>query len=123
MEREVLSPTPRRRVRADDVDDLLELTQDPDPKVRSGAVRQLCPCHVRGHVNRIWDRFFEMVTDDDRGVRSQIFHALGDGSPRVLQPRVIAAFETMQSDPDPSLRRRARKLLAHYRRTGKYNIL
>jgi len=35
---------------------------------------------------------------------------------------VIAAIERFQSDPDPRLRRRARKLMAHYRRGGRINV-
>jgi hypothetical protein len=36
---------------------------------------------------------------------------------------VVAAIERLQQDPDERLRRRARKLLAHYRRGGRINAL
>jgi HEAT repeat protein len=113
----------RSRVRPDDVDDLLPLTMDPDPKTRAEAVRALCPCHVKGHDQRIWDRIFELVRDEDVDVRRQVFHALGDGSPRALETQVVSSFEAFLDDPDERLRRRARKLLASYRRTGKINVL
>jgi len=113
----------RKRVRSDDVDDLLPLTQDADPKIRAEAVRALCPCHVKGHDQRIWDRIFAMVRDEDVNVRRQVFHALGDGSPRSLEPQVVASFEAFLDDADERLRKRARKLLAQYRRTGQVNIL
>ena len=73
--------------------------------------------------DRIWERIFEMASDDDPHVRSTILHALGDGSPRALEPRVVSALEGMRDDADPSLRRRVRKLLAVYRRTGQVNVL
>ena len=112
-----------QRVDSDEVDDLLQLTYDANPKVRAKAVRALCPCHVRADVERVWERFFEMVTDEDGHVRRTILHTLGDGSPRVLETPVVAALERMQNDPDPKLRRGVRKLLAHHRRTGHVNIL
>jgi hypothetical protein len=36
---------------------------------------------------------------------------------------VVAAIERFEQDPDEKLRRRARKLLAHYRRGGRINVL
>ena len=119
----ITEPLVRQRVRVEEIDDLLLLTHDERPKVRSRAVQALCPCHVRADVERVWERLFEMVSDEDARVRSTILHALGDGSPRVLETRVVRALERMQHDPDPRLRRRVRKLLAHYRRTGQINIL
>ena len=42
----------------------------------------------------------------------------GEGrTPRV--PAVIQALESRHNDPDVGIRRRVRKTLAHYRRTGK----
>jgi len=111
------------RILPDEIDDLLELTRDPEPKLRSEAVRALCPCHVKANHERIWERFFEMVKDEDMNVRRSVFHALGDGSPKALESRAVAAVEEMQRDPNPRLQRRARKLIAHYRRTGQINIL
>jgi hypothetical protein len=36
---------------------------------------------------------------------------------------VVAAIERLQQDPDEKLRRRARKLIAQYRRGGRINVL
>jgi len=116
-------PIARSRVLPDEVEDWLSLTRHDDPKLRSRAVRALCPCHVKRQDGRIWERIFEMASDDDPHVRSTILHALGDGSPRALEPRVVSALEGMRDDADPSLRRRVRKLLAVYRRTGQVNVL
>ena len=116
-------PLARSRVMPREVDAWLSLTHHGDPKVRSKAVRALCPCHVKRQDDRIWERIFEMASDEDAHVRSTILHALGDGSPRALEAQVVASLEAMRDDPDPSLRRRVRKLLASYRRTGKVNVL
>ena len=104
------------------IDELLELTHDADPKVRSRAVRELCPCHVQADIERIWQRIFAMVDDGDVGVRRTVVHAFIDGSPRAIEPRVVDALEGMRNDPNPALRRNVRKLLARYRKTGKVNI-
>jgi hypothetical protein len=116
-------PYARSRLAATEIDSWLELTFDADGKIRSRAVRQLCPCHVKRHDDRIWERIFAMAEDDDLSVRRTVLHALGDGSPRALEQRVVATLERMSDDPDPRLRRSVRKLLAHYRRTGEINIL
>ena len=41
----------------------------------------------------------------------------------VERPEVVQAIERLQLDPDERLRRRARKLIAHYRRGGRINVL
>lgn len=107
----------------DDLDNWLERTRDPDPKVRKWAAHYLCPCEVKANYDDVWDRLLAMVTDPDARVRGQVLHALADGSPRSREPEVVRAVEGMWNDPDESLRRRVRKLLAQYRRTGKINVL
>jgi hypothetical protein len=86
-------------------------------------VRQLCPCHLKRNDAQVWDRLIAMATDDDPKVRSTVLHVLCDGSPRSREQEVIAALPRMQRDNDEGLRRRARKVLAQYRRTGTVNVL
>jgi hypothetical protein len=114
---------PARRVRHLEIDDVLELTFDSEPKTRSHALRELCPCHIKSHDDRIWQRIFAMAGDPDVRVRRTVIHALADGSPRVLEPQVIATLESMRADPDERTARTVRRLLDHYRRTGKINVL
>jgi hypothetical protein len=64
-----------------------------------------------------------MTSDPDARVRGAAFHLIGDGSPKELAPRIVEILEAMYHDPDAKLRRRVRRLLAHYRRTGVLNIL
>jgi hypothetical protein len=83
----------------------------------------LCPCHLQADLPEVWDRVFELASDPDPHVRKQVLHTLGDGSPRRLEDRVIAILESMRQDPDRHLRRNVRRLLAHYHRTGRVNVL
>lgn len=111
------------RLNGDDIHALMEWTLDADPEIRASAVRKLCPCELRTNHEGVWDRILEMASDEDVDVRRQILHLLADGSPRSRLTEVVLAFEGLEQDPDPKLRRRARKVLAVYRRTGKINVL
>ena len=106
-----------------DIDGLLELTEHNDAGVRAAALASLCPCHVKRNEARVWDRILALVDDRSPKVRSHVFHLLADGSPREREPDVVAAIERLQLDPDEKLRRRARKLMARYRRGERINAL
>ena len=103
--------------------DLLKATYDPDVEAKCEAIQYLCPCHVQRNRPEVWDRLFELARDPELEVRRTVFHILGDGSPNERIHDVVSAMESMYHDPDPKLRRRARKFLAQYRRTGRVNIL
>jgi hypothetical protein len=78
---------------------------------------------VKRNEPRVWDRILALVDDPSPKVRTHVFHLLADGSPREREPEVVAAIERLQSDEDERLRRRARKLIAQYRRGGRINVL
>jgi len=61
----------------------------------------------------------ELVEDADPLVRRDVIHALTDSTPAPRVPAVIQALKSRHNDPDERIRRRVRKTLAHYRRTGK----
>jgi HEAT repeat protein len=111
------------RFTCDEIDRALTLTRDPEPRVRQAALAYMCPCHLQADRPEVWQRVFELAADPDRDVRRQVLHTLGDGSPRRLEGRVIATLESMRQDADSRLRRRVRRLLAQYRRTGRINVL
>jgi hypothetical protein len=111
------------RMTAEEVRRTLALTRDAEPRVRQAAVMNLCPCHLRRDLPAVWDRVLQMAADPDVGVRKQVFHTLGDGSPGRLEGRVLETLEAMRNDPDRTLRRGARSLLARHRRTGRVNVL
>jgi hypothetical protein len=112
-----------QRTSRDDIDGLLERTENSDAAVRAAALRSLCPCQVKRNEPRIWDRILSLIDDPSPKVRCHVFHLLADGSPREREDDVVAAIEHLQQDPNEKLRRRARKLLAQYRRGGRINVL
>jgi hypothetical protein len=103
------------------IDQWFELTRHPDPKVRRRAVGSACSCHTKTDYPQVWDCLLAMSRDPDSKVRSYVLHNLVDGSPSSRKDEVVAALVRMQQDSDPRLRRRARRLVAYYRRTGIVN--
>jgi HEAT repeats len=112
-------PAGEGRTARDAIDGLLELSRSPDSLVRQLACRNLCTCHVRADDDRIWGRLLELLGDPDPGVRGDVIHAITDSTPAPRVPAVIQALESRHNDPDARIRRQVRKVLAHYRRTGK----
>jgi hypothetical protein len=105
-----------------EIDEVIDLSHDADPKQRAEAVRVMCPCQLKMDIPRVWDRLIEMAQDESVLVRKNVFHVLGDGSPRYREQQIIGVIERMHNDPDPTLRRRVRKFLAHYRSGGRLNV-
>jgi nucleotide-binding universal stress UspA family protein len=117
-------PTQADRSRsADEIDELIALTHHSDAKVRTVAVTNLCPCHVRADFAVAWDRILQMTTDPSPKVRRAVVHMLADGSPRHRADQVVAALETLRNDEDRVVRRHVNRVLASYRRTGRINVL
>ena len=67
------------KVSREEVAELLELSCSPEAEDRLHAARYLCPCHVQGRITAVWAALFRMMTDEDRRVRYQAWHALEDG--------------------------------------------
>jgi HEAT repeat protein len=107
------------RTAKDALDRLLELSRSQEARARQLACRNLCTCHVRADDDRVWTRLLEMVEDPDPLVRGDVLHAITDSTPAPRVPDVIQALQSRHNDPDQGIRRRVRKTLAHYRRTGK----
>lgn len=104
------------------IEELLVETKSSNPKHRRAALLQLCPCRVRNNVPEIWDRIIAMSADDDPGVRSIVLHNVCDGSPRNRESEIVTLVESLANDPVHKIRRRARRALATYRRTGIINV-
>jgi hypothetical protein len=112
-------PVPDGRAAQDVVDRLLDLSRSGESRTRQLACKNMCTCHIRADDNRVWARLLELAADPDPAVRGDVIHALTDSTPAVRIPAVIQALQSRYNDPDTAIRRRVRKTLAHYRRTGK----
>eukprot|EP01112_Ceratiomyxa_fruticulosa_P010993 TRINITY_DN2946_c0_g1_i1.p1 TRINITY_DN2946_c0_g1~~TRINITY_DN2946_c0_g1_i1.p1 ORF type:complete len:208 (-),score=21.33 TRINITY_DN2946_c0_g1_i1:125-748(-) len=116
---------PEEYIRKDycSVDDTIEGTYDENPLVRKAYLRDMCPCHVKRDVDRLWNRIMSMYNDPDPRVRYQVLHNLCDGSPTWREDDIIQTLESMHNDTDKKVRRQVHRVLTNYRRTGKWNIL
>jgi hypothetical protein len=116
-------PVPGERRTREQVTGFLDLTYDADAKVRQVAVRNLCPCHIKGDIPEVWDRLLEMADDPDDGVRHDVLHTLVDGSPRRLRADVVDALEVLAKDRTIRRARRqfAQEALRRYHRTGQFD--
>lgn len=112
-------PISDERTAEDALDGLLELSWSPESRARQLACKNLCTCHVRADDDRVWARLLELVDDPDPQVRGDVIHALTDSTPATRVPAVVQALQSRHNDADERIRRRVRKTLAHYRRTGK----
>ena len=102
--------------------DLLDLTRNRSSRVRRVAVKNLCICHVRQHIDSVWARLLELADDPEPGVRIDVLHALTDGSPDELADRVVRIVEQRQRDQHPKVRRYANYLRDRQIRLGLVNV-
>lgn len=104
------------RLRGDDVEYYLSLAYASDPDDRVEAMNNLCPCHVRKSIDKVWVALYKGLVDPDLRVRKAAWHTLDDGgnpNDSRLQPLLekIAKEET-----DSKLRQRALDLIAATRK-------
>ena len=67
----------------------------------------------------VWATLLRMLDDPSLRVRAEAVHAVTDSTPRARIGDVIDALEQHRNERDLKLRRRIRKTLAHYYRTGR----
>ena len=89
------------RLRGNEVEYYLSLAYSSNPDDRVEAMDNLCPCHVRKSIEKVWVALYKGLVDPDVRVRKAAWHTLDDGGnpndPR-LQPLLerIAKEETDQ---------------------------
>ena len=93
-----------RRVTRAQVAELLALATSADAEARLVAATLLCPCHVRGRTEPIWQAVLALMADKDPRLRFAAWHTLEDGGvpgePGVLE-RLEAA---LQGETDQKVR-------------------
>ena len=92
------------RVSRAQVAELLELARSDDADARLTAATFLCPCHVRGRTEPIWQAVLGLMADADPRVRFAAWHTLEDGG----VPREAGVLERLQAalegEADPKVR-------------------
>lgn len=53
-----------RRIRAQEIERFLILSDSPDPDERETAAKHLCPCHVRRRIEKVWQALYRMLAHD-----------------------------------------------------------
>ena len=119
-----------RRIRGGQVDELLVLASSDDAEERLVAARFLCPCHVRGRTEEIWETVVALMRDADPRIRTAAWHTLEDGGVPDGDGVVERLESLLARETDDSVRRlakevfgpvlaeRGRQQLRHMRRSG-----
>ncbi|HUO11268.1 MAG TPA: HEAT repeat domain-containing protein [Caulobacteraceae bacterium] len=92
------------RVSRSYVEDLLTLARGDETEERLHAAKFLCPCHVRGRTEAIWQAVLALMGDADSRVRFAAWHTLEDGG----VPREDGVLERLEAvlagEADPKVR-------------------
>lgn len=54
------------------ISEYIQRTHDPNPLKRKRALKELCLCHVQQDIPEVWERVFEMLTDESGIIRDQV---------------------------------------------------
>ncbi len=82
------------KVSREEIGELLVMACSSEAEDRLHAAKYLCPCHVQARIPAVWEALFRMMTDDDRRVRYQAWHALEDGG-LPNEPEALARLEQL----------------------------
>ena len=104
------------RLRGNEVEYYLELAYSSNADDRVKAMDNLCPCHVRKSIDKVWVALYKGMVDPDVRVRKAAWHTLDDGG-NPNDPRLQPLLEKIaKADTDPKLRQRALDLIAATRK-------
>jgi hypothetical protein len=117
-----------RRITRAQADELLALSKSRDAEDRLVAAQFLCPCHVRGRTEDMWNAIVALMADDDPRIRGAAWHTLEDGGAPAGDGVLDRLEALLARECDPGVRRlaedvigpilgeRARAELRHMRR-------
>ena len=104
------------RLRGNEVEYYLSLAYSSNPDDRVEAMDNLCPCHVRKSIDKVWVALYKGLVDTDLRVRKAAWHTLEDGG-NPNDPRLQPLLERItKEETDPKLRQRALDLIAATRK-------
>ena len=104
------------RLRGDGVEYYLSLAYSSHADDRVLAMENLCPCHVRKSIDKVWVALYKGLVDPDLRVRKAAWHTLDDGG-NPNDPRLQPLLEKIaKEETDPKLRQRALNLIAATRK-------
>jgi hypothetical protein len=112
-------PVSGARTRSGEIAGLIATCETGGDAQRQMALRNLCTCHVQADDDEVWATLVRMLDDPVVRVRAEALHAVTDSTPASRVESVVAALEARRNETELKLRRRIRKTLAHYYRTGK----
>jgi hypothetical protein len=99
------------RVSRAQIAELMALAQSGDADERLTAATFLCPCHVRGRTEEIWQAQLALMADSDPRVRFAAWHTLEDGG----VPGESGVFERLEAalekESDPKVRSMAMSVI------------
>ncbi len=104
------------RLRGNEVEYYLALAYSENPDERVRAMENLCPCHVRKRINKVWVALYKGMVDPDLRVRRAAWHTLEDGG-NPNDPRLQPLLEKIvKEETDKKLRKLALDLIASTRK-------
>jgi hypothetical protein len=99
------------RIKRGQVDELLALSGSDSAEDRLIAARFLCPCHVRGRSQEIWNAIVALMADEDPRIRFNAWHTLEDGGVP-SEAGVLDQLEGLLArESDPGVRRLAKETI------------
>ena len=99
------------RVTRAQVADLLALARSRDAEQRLVAATFLCPCHVRGRTETIWQTVLALMADVDPRIRYAAWHTLSDGGVP-SESGVLERLETvLEGEADAKVRSAAMTII------------
>ncbi len=100
-----------RRISRAQADELLALSRSDDAEDRLVAARFLCPCHVRGRTEDMWEAIVALMSDEDARIRGAAWHTLEDGGVPAGEGVLERLEALLARETDDGVRRLAKEIV------------